>query len=213
MSDGVIFAILFFAAFLVIVLLTRKSWNKGIENANEATMEFTPTKFTLQFKREASALEHDAAEVEETAKMISPEPAGPSAGKQALPDKGSERPSKDHGAMVTVGDLVVVGADWGGLIAKAKQFLDDHDIPAPENESSLGELLGIINEDWPDILPDRTVGLASRADQLLEKLMAAQPSDIEHGDIRRFSSALTSLHQIISKAASKARHPAHRRKI
>ncbi|AXJ11418.1 hypothetical protein [Arthrobacter sp. PM3] len=213
MSDAVVIAGMIFIFALIVFFFTRKSWSKGIENADEASIEISPTKFGLQFKREAAALQQETAAVEEAVNALGSDPVEPSAAQLALPEENAERLGEAaRTAVVTGRDLVVVGAEWGGLISKAKQFMDDNDVPAPEDESSLGQLLQTINEDWPGILPEKTVGLASRADVLLEKLMAAQPTEIEHDDILSFSTALTSLHRILSKAASKARHPAHRRK-
>jgi hypothetical protein len=213
MSDGVLIVGIIVFACLVVVFLTRKAWNKGIENANEASLQVSTTGFSLQFKREASALQQDTSEVEEAAKMLSAAPVGLSTAQLALPGEMAEG-SDDAapGSIVTTRELVAVGADWGGLVDKAKRFLQDNDIPAPEGEPSLGELLQTIDDDWPGILPDKTVSVANRTEQLLEKLMAAQPSEIDHEDISLFSNTLRSLHRTISRSASKARHPGHRRR-
>jgi hypothetical protein len=212
MSDAVIISAMVLFAGLIVVFVFRKAWNKDFDDAKEGIIEISPTKFSIQFRRDAAALKKDTVEVEETAKMMSTEPVGPTAAQLALPDGNIEHSggaAPDSG--VTGRDLMVVGADWAGLITKVKRFLDENDIPVTEGESSLGELLQIINEEWPGILPDRTVDVARRADQLLENLMTAQASEIKHEDVSLFSDALMSLHRITSKITSRARQSGHRR--
>jgi hypothetical protein len=179
-----------------------------MDRSESLDLKLTKDGLEAAFRTEVKALERDSSVTAEAVTASTPGPVEPTGSQKALPEEDSE--SSEPGVSdspVRVRQLLALGADWGGLINEAKQLLDDTDIPLPDNHSSLGDLLLAFEDEWPSILPERTENLAAAADELLGKLMAADAGEVKHEDVRLFSSALSSLHVIISKAASKVRHP------
>lgn len=207
--NEIIFATLGTVIFLALVF--RAPLTALINRSRSVDVKVTRDGVEAAFRTDLQDLARESSAAATAVEASSPGPIEPTGSQQALPGGITEQtdPGVVEGieAPVTVRQLIAIGADWGGLISEAKQLLDENDIPAPKNRSSLGDLLQAFDEDLPGILPERAENLAADADQLLQKFMTVEPGNVAHEDMRLFSIALTSLHKIISKAASKARHP------
>ncbi len=192
---------------VLLCLIFRKPITGLINRSKELDLDVSKEGVKASFRADLEAFERDSSATAKAAEASNPAPVAPTASQQVLPENTERTDPDSVEGPVSVGDMLAIGADWGGLIREAKQLLDDNDIPTPSDHSSLGILLRAFDDDRPGILPERAEDVAANADRLLQKLMAVGPGDVNHEDLHLFSSALASLHTIISKAASKARHP------
>lgn len=210
MSEAFFIVVAVLLGIIILSLLFRTPLAALINRSRSVDVEVSKDGLKAAFRTDLEDLARESSATATAVEVSNPGRVEPTASQLALPGGISEQSdpgSASRQTAVTVRGLIAIGADWGGLIREAKQLLAENQLPEPENHPSLGELLQAFDSGRPGILPERAEDLASEAEQLLQKLMTVESGEVTHEDVRLFSIALSSLHKIISKSASKARHP------
>lgn len=212
MSDSLIIGLAFVALCVLVILLFRKPISGLLDRAVSADIEVTPQSFKLSASsRDANReLARDSSVLAESVNDANPGTVKPTASQQALPEESVQQSEAENiDAPATTRELLSIGADWAGLMSDAQKIVEYYRISELEDEASLSEVLQVIEDSCPGILPERAVKLAEKAAEVLQQFMAASPGEVTHEDARLFNLTLSSLHVILSKTASKLRHPSN----
>lgn len=214
MSDFLIFGLGLLALCALVILLFKKPISGLLDRAVSAKFEVTPKSLKMSASsRDANReLARDSSVLAESVKDANPGTVKPTASQQALPEDSLQQSETENiETPSTTRELLSIGADWAGLMSDAQKIVENYRISEPEDEASLSEVLQAIDDSCPGILPEKAVKLAEKAAEVLQQFMATSPGEVTHEDARLFNITLSSLHVILSKTASKLRHPSNSR--